>query len=332
MVDQTDINVLIVRLISGEGSAEEKERIAEWLGQSAENRKLYADIKEIWLSAGTLGNADHYDLEGAIMKFRKQIQGRKPQPKARIGINQYLKYAALAFLLVALPFSYYLGIRNAGADDSLTTISCAFGDRSSIVLPDSSKVWLNGGSKISFNSGFRNNERRVILEGEAFFAVSKDKHHPFVVKTKDIQVKVLGTSFNLKAYPEEGVVSATLVEGSLLVSSEDQEIRLKPDEKLVFDRGNNQMTLESLTDTSPETEWKDGRFVFRNESLGELAPKLSRWFDVDIVFIDEQAKERRFTGVLERENILEAISYFDRSTLISCKTNGSSIEIKSENN
>jgi len=153
-----------------------------------------------------------------------------------------------------------------------------------------------------------------------------------VVKTKDIQVKVLGTSFNLKAYPEEGVVSATLVEGSLLVSSEDQEIRLKPDEKLVFDRGNNQMTLESLTDTSPETEWKDGRFVFRNESLGELAPKLSRWFDVDIVFIDEQAKERRFTGVLERENILEAISYFDRSTLISCKTNGSRIEIKSENN
>lgn len=326
------VDILIIRLFSGEANPDEKKIIGEWLGQSAENKKLYADLREIWLSAGTQSNADNYHLEEAILKFRDQISKEQYQPKNQINFQQVLKYAAILFMILALPFSYYIGTRNAKSDNSTTTISCAFGDKSSIVLPDSSRVWLNSGSKLTFNSDFKSGVRKVILEGEAFFSVSKDKEHPFRVKTTDLDIEVLGTKFNVKAYPDENLVSTTLVEGSLEISSQYQNTRIKPDQKMVFSKESKKMTLREIKDTSVDTEWKDGRLVFRNESLGELAPKLRRWFDVDIVFADERAKLRRFTGVLERESILEVISYFDLSKYVECHIQGNKIIIKSENN
>ncbi len=326
-----NIDILIIRLFSGEANLDEKDTIAEWLRQSAENGKLYSDLKEIWLSTGTQSNADHYHLDDAIAKFRDKIGKEKYNQEKLLSLNRFLKYAAIFIAILALPFSYYIGTRNAKPDNSTTTISCAFGDKSSIILPDSSRVWLNSGSKITFNSNFKSGARGVMLEGEAFFSVTSDKAHPFRVKTSDIDIEVLGTKFDVKAYPDENLVSATLVEGSLAISSLYQSTRLKPNQKLVFRKESKKMSLQEISDTSVETEWKDGRLVFRNESLGELAPKLRRWFDVDIVFADEWVKQRRFTGVLERESILEVISYFDLSKYVECRIQGNKLIIKSQN-
>jgi len=330
MENNTDINILLIRLFSGEADPDEKQRIADWLNQSSENKKLYSDLREIWLSSGIDSNADNYDLESAILKFRNQINTDKFIQRKHIDFNRFLKYAAILALALLLPFSYYMGTRN-NSDDSITTISCAFGDKSSVVLPDSSRVWLNSGSKLTFSSNFKNG-RKVSLEGEAFFSVSKDKNHPFRVKTTDVDIEVLGTKFNLKAYPDEKLVSTTLVEGSVNISSKFGSALMTPDQKLVFDKGSKKMVVQVLTDTAPETEWKDGRFVFRNESLAELKPKLERWFDVDIVFGDEQVSNRKFTGVLGRESILEAVSYFDLSNFVTCRIEGNKIIINSQNN
>jgi transmembrane sensor len=330
MENNTDINILLIRLFSGEADPDEKKRIADWLNQSAENKKLYSDLREIWLSSGVETNADNYDLESAIVKFRNQINTDKFIQRKQVDFNRFFKYAAILALALLLPFSYYMGTRN-NSDDSMTTISCAYGDKSSIVLPDSSRVWLNSGSKLTFSSNFKNG-RKVSLEGEAFFSVSKDKHHPFQVKTADVNIEVLGTKFNLKAYPDEKLVSTTLVEGSVNIASKFGSALMTPDQKLVFDKGSKKMVVQVLTDTAPETEWKDGRFVFRNESLTELKPKLERWFDVDIVFGDEQVRNRKFTGVLGRESILEAVSYFDLSNFVTCRIEGNKIIINSQNN
>lgn len=331
MENQTDINILLIRLFSGEAGPAEKNEIAAWLDQSAENKNRYSDLREIWLSSGVETNADKYDLEAAILKFRNQINKNQVIQRKQIDFNRFFKYAAIFILLLALPFSYYFGTQSNSADNSITTISCAYGDKSSIVLPDSSHVWLNSGSKLTFSSNFKNG-RKVSLEGEAFFSVSKDKSHPFRVKTSDIDIEVLGTKFNLKAYPDEKSISTTLVEGSVNLSSKYGSTLMKPDQKLVYDKESKTTTVQELTDTAPDTEWKDGRFVFRNESLAELKPKLERWFDVDIVFGDEQVKSRKFTGVLGRESILEAVSYFDLSNLVSCRIQGNKIIINSQNN
>jgi ferric-dicitrate binding protein FerR (iron transport regulator) len=330
MENQADINILIIRLLSGEATAHEKGNIEEWLSHSADNRKLYSDLQEIWLSTGALQNADNYDVESAIWKFRNRISTEKEKLKYQSRIITLLKYAAVAILIIALPFSYYFGVRNTG-QQSATTVSCAFGDKSSIILPDSSRVWLNSGSKLTFNSDFKNGGREVILEGEAYFSVSKHKDNPFLVKTSDIEIEVLGTKFNVKAYPEENSISTTLVEGSIQISSKSQNALMKPNQKLVFDKESQKMVMVKLADTAPETEWKEGRLVFRNQTLEELRPKLERWFDVDIVFSDDQVKQLRFTGILERESILEVVYYFDLSNRVSCHIQGNKVIIKSEN-
>jgi ferric-dicitrate binding protein FerR (iron transport regulator) len=205
----TDIDILIIRLFSDEANPDEKKKIAEWLNQSSENTKLYTDLREIWLASGIQSNADNYHLEDVIHNFREQIRRRKYQDENQINLRQFLKYAAIFVLILAFSFSYYRVNLNNNSAFSSTTISCDFGDKSNIILPDGSIVWLNSGSKLTFNADFKSEGRNVFLEGEAFFSVSKNKFHPFRVRTADVDIEVLGTKFNVKAYPEEKLVSTT---------------------------------------------------------------------------------------------------------------------------
>ena len=301
-----NIHNLIIRLFSGEASPDEKRLVGDWLNHSENNRKMYTDLQEIWLSAGT---EEEYDVKKAIQQFKEKIGKHKTRT---ISFTTILKYAAIAILIISLPIVYQLG-RSGNADETFTTITCSLGDKSSIVLPDGSLVNLNSGSKLTFNNNFHDKYRQVSLEGEAFFSVTKNEDVPFIVSANDIRIQVLGTKFNVKAYPDENAVSTTLVEGSVDVKSATQESILKPNQKLVYNKDDQKMVLYNLSDITPEIEWKDGRLVFRNESLEELELKLERWFDVDIEFADEEVKNRRFTGILERESILEAVTYFNYS-------------------
>jgi len=319
-----NIHNLIIRLFNGDASADEKAQVGNWINQSEENRKMYSDLQEIWLASGKL---NEYDTKRAILQFQQRIN-KKQQKNFKIG--EILKYAAIAVLLISLPFIYYLGKETSNAKETFTTITCAFGDKSNIILPDGSSVNLNSGSKLTFNNNFQTDYRNVELEGEAYFSVKKNKQIPFKVKTAGIEVEVLGTEFNLKAYPDENTVSTTLVEGSVLLTSNTQHTVMHPSQKVVYNKENEKMTSFQLNDIKPEIEWKEGRLVFRNESLEELELKLERWFDVDIEFADEVVKSRRFSGTLERESILEALSYFNYSDQIGYKIDNNEITFYSK--
>ena len=308
-----NIHQLIIRLFAGEASNEEKRTIETWLDREPENKNLFNDLKEIWLSSGIEHNPDRYDVKKAIRQFRQKTRFLAEKTSQERLIYRLMRYAAILVLAAALPLSYYYGKKSIPSSDTCTTITCALGDKTSIVLPDSSRVFLNSGSRLTFSNNFKNGSRRIFLDGEAFFKVRKDPHNPFQVKTSALGVEVLGTEFNLKAYSDEQTITTTLVTGSLKVTDDHHSIVIKPNQKLVFSKENQKMELLEIADLSPETEWKDGRLVFRNQSLGELEHELERWFDVKIKFADEQVKSRRFSGTLEHESILEVISYFGRS-------------------
>ncbi len=317
-------------MFSGEASREEKKNIENWLNQEPENRKLLNDLREIWLTAGIEQNADHYEVERAVGQFRQKIRftGQKAVLPQRI--PRLIRYAAVLLLLIALPLSYYYGKKSTPLSGSFTTISCAQGDKTAIVLPDSSQVILNSGSRLTFNNNFQNGPRQVFLDGEAYFSVQKRTQNPFRVKTSDIEVEVLGTKFNLKAYSDEETITTTLVTGCLKVTQGDNSTLINPNQKLVYNKKSGNTDLSKINDLAPETEWKDGRLVFRNQSLEELEHKLERWFDVEIEFADEQVKSRRFTGTLERESILEVISYFGRSKYVAYQIKDNKITFYTE--
>ncbi|MDR1273953.1 MAG: DUF4974 domain-containing protein [Odoribacteraceae bacterium] len=174
-----------------------------------------------------------------------------------------------------------------------------------LTLPDGTSVTLNASSRLSFPRRFAGDERRVRLEGEAFFDVTRDTARPFIVETGRAEVKVLGTRFNVAAYPDNAAGHATLVEGRVEVRVPGQPvIELLPGEQAYRSGG---AWEKRPVDAGQYTSWMKGKFLFKDTELEEIARQLSRWYDVDISFADERLKAIRFTGGIVRYSPVEEL-------------------------
>ena len=197
------------------------------------------------------------------------------------------------------------------------SILVPFGKRSRIVLADNSVVWLNSGSKLIYPARFANDKREVFLEGEAIFEVSHDEKHPFVVMTRNLDVQVLGTVFNLCAYPDENTVSTVLESGSVQLFYNNRVLlgakkeMMLPGILAVYDQAEKRMT-QTQVNTKDYTSWKDGIVVLDKNSLGSIAKKLSRYYNIPIQIEDPKLAEETFSGYLDLKNsavqVLELIS------------------------
>ena len=177
------------------------------------------------------------------------------------------------------------------------------GMRSRFNLPDGSTGWLNNNSRLKYPIQFSNN-RSVELVGEAYFEVKKDKHSPFVVNTQGIEIKVLGTHFNVMAYQDVDRLEVTLEEGSVNVTKKGTDLNetLKPSEHLVHYKANNIITVTSV-ETSYFTSWKDGFLEFRNVPLSEVAARLGKWYNSDIIIQDDVLKNIQYRATFKDESL-----------------------------
>jgi transmembrane sensor len=189
--------------------------------------------------------------------------------------------------------------RLSGAE-KMNTLSTSNGQTYRLRLPDGSLVWLNAASSIKYPASFISSKsRKVELDGEAYFEITKDKNHPFIVKTREQQVKVLGTHFNINSYRDDPRVKTTLLEGKVSVSNAssnrtrvlspgDQSILTGPDLRVV------------QIDTAEAIAWKNGEFMFSDQPLGDIMKSLSRWYNVEVIYKDERLKEELFGGAVSR--------------------------------
>ncbi|MBB5441322.1 hypothetical protein HDC92_005030 [Pedobacter sp. AK017] len=190
-----------------------------------------------------------------------------------------------------------------------------------IVLPDGSKVWLNAASSITFPSSFSKLPKRVVeLSGEAYFEVFKNKNQPFIVKSKGQQVEVLGTHFNINSYADEGSVKTTLLEGSVNVNG----TILKPNQQAVLNH--NTITVEQA-DAAEIMAWKDGLFRFNNENIASIMLKLSRWYNIDVVY-QNIPKPDGFTGTISRfKNISQVLKMLSETESVKFKVEGRRVTV-----
>lgn len=193
------------------------------------------------------------------------------------------------------------------------TLTTPRGQDYKVTLEDGTIVWLNSESSLQFPSSFTGKERIVRLRGEAYFEVAKDKEHPFIVQTENLQTKVLGTEFNFRSYPGKEA-HVTLVEGSVEVSSNSGgriPVKIKPGEDAFLSQNGNLNTQE--VDVDPYIYWKDGYFYFDNVSLLEIMQTIGRWYNVNIVFNDKKAIDYKMRFLCERNSGLEhAITFMNR--------------------
>jgi ferric-dicitrate binding protein FerR (iron transport regulator) len=209
-------------------------------------------------------------------------------------------------------------------------VSTHNGSKSKLVLPDGSTVWLNADSKLTYEKEFGTHSRHVTLEGEAFFDVVKMPEVPFIIQTKVIQIKVLGTAFNVKSYGDEPTTETSLVSGKVEITvnkrPEEKHILL-PNNKLIVANETEErkmialnketkkiplVSVQELTyykggNTIIETSWKENKLVFQDESFADIARKLERWYNVKIVFGNKSLEAERLTGSFTDESIIQAL-------------------------
>lgn len=178
------------------------------------------------------------------------------------------------------------------------------GGKYQIVLPDGSKVWLNAGSALNFPAVFTGKERKVELIGEAFFEVAKNKAMPFIVKTREMNVSVLGTEFNVMAYEDENYTATTLVEGSVQVSNPSQKMFLKPGQQAV-NKGGKDLSKRNV-DVDEAIAWKNGLFQFNNSDIQTVMKQIGRWYDVSVEYRGA-VPDNRFGGYISRNSHLSQV-------------------------
>ena len=168
-----------------------------------------------------------------------------------------------------------------------------------LTLSDGTRVWLNSETSIQYPVAFGAKERRVFVQGEAYFEVAKDANKPFTVQFMSSSVTVLGTSFNIRAYPEEKQSQATLAEGSVRIYSPGSSMLLKPGEQAEVSALSGEMVKKEV-EVKTFTSWKDGRFVFEQEPLENIMRTLERWYDIRVIFKDEGTKRISLSGNMKR--------------------------------
>jgi transmembrane sensor len=192
------------------------------------------------------------------------------------------------------------------------TIETPKGGMWQVRLPDGSMVWLNAASALTYPLKFSNAKQRVVeLKGEAYFEIAKDKEHPFVVRTANQEVEVLGTHFNINSYADEMVTKTTLLEGSIQIFQDKNIEILKPGEQsIVSARG---ITVNQV-DGNESIDWKNGYFMFNNEKQESIMRKISRWYNVEIEYADSEAKEVMYYGSISRfEKVSQVLRKFEQT-------------------
>lgn len=221
-------------------------------------------------------------------------------------------------------------VKDAGNNkNAYNTIETPRGGQHQVILPDGSKVWLNAASWLRFPSSLAlATERKVELRGEAYFEIAhKRTHTPFVVVTANQEIEVLGTHFNVNSYADESTTRTTLLEGAVRLSAfNGQSYVLKPGQQ-AFSGKDQPLSIRNV-DVSVVVDWKEGLFVFNKESLESIMRKLSRWYDVDVVFENEQLKQQRFGGKVSRfSTVAEVLDVLELTDLAHFKTEGRRIMV-----
>ncbi len=245
-------------------------------------------------------------LKVAILKE----EGKAAQRKIRIYSTALAIAAVLIIgLIISNIFFYGQPLQNQLAEQ-IQTISTPYGARTKTQLPDGSTVWLNSGSELSFPSRF-NEQRPVTLSGEAFFEVEKSDK-PFVVSTTYGEVKVQGTSFNVKAFPDDAYFETTLVEGKVTLSDKKtgNETALQPGQQAIL--------IKNSFDVKPVevkffTSWKEGKLIFSREPFPQFIKKLERWYNVKIEYSDPRLDDLWYTGTIEMESISEVMEMISKA-------------------
>lgn len=311
---------IIKKYLSGRFSPETEEKVQKWIIKEKDTEESEKASSDYWNGLNANTNPDTYP---ALKRVNKRIGYPKRQH-----ISFYQKLARIAavmipMLIVASGYLYYNFTK-----DNMIEISVAYGERKHILLPDNSEIWLNAGTMVRYPKKFSHAQRLVYLDGEAYFSVEKDAAKPFIVKTSQLSVKVLGTKFNVKAYTDDELITATLTSGKVEVTPSSQNSRtLLPNEQLIYDKNTSDISITAIPAADADG-WITGKLIFTNTTFTKIVQTLERRYNVIIDNTTNISASKRYTiRFLKNENLDEILTVLQEMIGFSYLKKGNRIEL-----
>ncbi len=311
---------IIIKVLLNEATQDEIIGLEAWINGDPLNRQKFLELQRIWctleVERATSGDAIRKDWQ-SISDRIEQSAKLSTRGKVKLLVINVSKIAAV---LIIGSLGYFLSfwVMNADSQQSFASITVPNGSKTEIFLPDGSHVLLNAGSTLRYPERFMNDYREVYLEGEAFFKIKSNPDQKFLVRTKEVTIKVYGTSFNVNSYSDALTTETTLEEGQIGIAinsdggDSTKELLMEPNQQAIWYNANSSLQKKEIVikkgiDISSYTAWKDGILIIKGESLKDLAVKLERRYGVKIVFSNDQVKSIRFTGTLKNETVEQAM-------------------------
>ncbi|MCL3781998.1 FecR family protein [Prolixibacteraceae bacterium JC049] len=308
-MEKEKIEILLASILMGEPSLEEKKQFGEWYNASDENRALYQFYKRVWNIAPNKGEYHQFNASKALNGFMVRVNHKE---KSRHHWRYAISWAVgvVATLLVVFGLNWLTqDEKQVFGVPQLMTVEVPRGDKAWINLPDGTKVMLNAESSLKYYSDFGREHRKIYLSGEAMFDVTH-QDNPFLVDINNkATVKVLGTQFNITAYPDEEVIETTLKKGKVhfQVKEHSQLVKMKPGECVKYSPKDNTISVSNV-DINQYCGWVDNWLIIRDESLKRICKRLSRRFDVDFIINPEIANQLyHFDAAFKDESLEEVL-------------------------
>lgn len=293
---------LLSRILTGEASKDEKEEFYRSLGDDKKEEELFYEVKSLWLR--TSHPETTLTLESEFEMLWEKVNHNEKNNSFSIG-KRILQYAAIIVFILGIGAvaGYFLSGYNHSefADTGIQKYTATKGSVSTVEFADGTKIWLNSGSELTYREDYKTKQRIAELHGEAFFEVKHRADFPLMIKVKQVIIRDLGTTFNIKAYPEDKFVETSLVEGKadILSSAGNPLVELKPGENAVYNSEDKKIEIKAFR-SNVLSAWRDGKFVIRDQRLEDICKEISRWYDVKFIFENQDLKNYRYTGNIKK--------------------------------
>jgi ferric-dicitrate binding protein FerR (iron transport regulator) len=312
---------LLIKYLLGEATAAEKEEVEAWLAAAAENQAYFAQFRTVWDQSKTLAANEAVDVNAAWQLFQKRIH--TPSKSATpLFLSGWWRVAALVLLVAGISLIVYVGLK----EEPVPVLTAQTGNAvRKDTLPDGSVITLNKNSSLTYPERFTKDTRTVALKGEAFFRVTPDKNKPFIITVNDVQIKVIGTSFNVRS--ENGLTEVIVATGVVQVQKGNTEVALRPNEKVVVRRQDSVITKEE--ETAQLYQYYESReFVCDNTPLWKLVAVLNKAYDTTIVIGRPELRNLPLTTTFPNESLDRILQIISLTFNIEVETKGTSIILK----
>ena len=314
---------LIIKHLKRETSDEEEKLFAIWLKED-KNREIFSSLQKMWQEIVAEVSDYNPDTQYYWTKMKERMQQNTESSKRFSFRSHWRIFVVAASILLVLTFSTTLFLWKVKIVDKpcLAQTYSTISGKSKVILPDGTEVWLHNNTTLSYNNDFGEKERRVSLDGEAFFSVTKNADKPFIVNADQLNVKVYGTRFNVECFSGKENILVSLLEGSVaLYTDEDRKTFLKPDQTGIYNKKLSSLSVEK-DDVAYTASWATETVRFEGESLAQVCKYLSRWYNVEIEVDPQVSDHYAYTFTVREEPLEEILRLISKTNPVSYSFDG----------